>query len=307
MRLINTRTQVLEEFEPTTAPPYAILSHTWTDHEEIRHQDLSTERITGKDAGYAKVDNGCRIALAKGYDYMWIDTCCIDKTNNVELSEAVNSMFYWYKKAGICLAYLADVPSDMGPSDKDSLFPRSRWLTRGWTLKELLAPSEVIFLAENWTEIGSRTELVSEVSTVTGVPEGYLLGKDPGDASVAMRFSWAADRRTTKPEDIAYCLLGIFDIQMSLLYGEREAGAFRRLQQKIIKTSDDHSIFAWKTREGHDSPEIDNVRRNFTLLAPEVHRLIYSNPHITSTQQKLQWFQATLTVSVRLPCSTKKD
>ncbi|KAH4301964.1 hypothetical protein HBH98_189090 [Parastagonospora nodorum] len=269
MRLLKTTTQALEEFESTTAPPYAILSHTWTDHEEVRYQDLFTERTSGKEAGYAKVDNGCRIALAKGYDYIWIDTCCIDKTNNAELSEAINSMFHWYKNAGVCLAYLADVPPNVDPSHKDSLFSASRWFTRGWTLQELLAPYVVIFLADDWSEIGTKTELVSPLSIITGIPSMFLLGVDLESASVAMRFSWASGRSTTKPEDIAYCLLGIFDIQMSLLYGEREVGAFRRLQQKIMKNSDDQSIFAWTLDKDQGSPlRTSGLRKAFSLLAP---------------------------------------
>ncbi|KAF2653853.1 HET-domain-containing protein, partial [Lophiostoma macrostomum CBS 122681] len=246
MRLINTTTKVLEEFETSDTPPYAILSHTWTNG-EITYLDLGKGRTPDKANGYAKLDNGCRVAAAAGYDYFWIDTCCIDKTNNAELSEAINSMFQWYRQAEICFAYLADVPENVDLASADSAFSHSRWFTRGFTLQELLAPSEVLFFAENWTEIASRNKSVSLMTQITSIPSQFLLGQDLEDASVAMRMSWVANRRTTKAEDIAYCLLGIFDIQMPLLYGEHEAGAFRRLQQEITKHSDDQSIFAWRT------------------------------------------------------------
>jgi hypothetical protein len=259
MRLINTTTQTLDEFESADIPPYAIFSHTWTSG-EITYQDLAHERNAEKEAGYAKLDNGCRVAAAAGFD-------CIDKTNNVELSEAINSMFQWYKNAGICFAYLADVPASEDPPATDSLFSLSKWFTRGWTLQELLAPSEVIFLANDWTEIGCKTTFVSLIAEITGIPCDFLLGEDLEHASVAMRLSWASCRQTTKAEDIAYCLLGIFDIQMPLLYGEREAGAFRRLQQEIMKTSDDQSIFAWM-KDGPNQPIYDSrARQTFSLLA----------------------------------------
>jgi hypothetical protein len=266
MRLINTTTQTLDEFESAETPPYAILSHTWTN-EEITYQDLLGERRSGKEAGYAKLDNGCKVAAAAGFDYLWLDTCCIDKTNNVELSEAINSMFQWYKRAGICFAYLADVPAIPDPPDTDSFFSLSKWFTRGWTLQELLAPSKVTFLADDWTEIGCKTAFLPLISQITGIPSDFLIGEDLENASVAMRLSWASCRKTTKAEDIAYCLLGIFDIQMPLLYGEREAGAFRRLQQAIMKTSDDQSIFAWIKDSPHAPICDSSTRQTFSMLA----------------------------------------
>lgn len=266
MRLINTKTQVLEEFEASEAPPYAALSHRWTN-EEITYQDLNNSRRAGRDAGYAKLDKGCSVATSAGFDYFWLDTCSIDKTNNVELSEAINSMFQWYKSAGVCFAYLADVPPSESHPQAESPFSRSEWFTRGWTLQELLAPSEVIFLANDWSEITSKTKSVSLISDITGIPPDFLLGEDLEHASVAMRMSWASNRKTTKSEDIAYCLLGIFDIQMPLLYGEREAGAFKRLQQEILKISDDQSIFAWTTDEAHTPLYNARARQTFSLLA----------------------------------------
>jgi hypothetical protein len=266
MRLIDTTIKTLAEFESSDAPPYAILSHTWTK-EEITYQDLQIERKAGKEAGYAKLDNGCRLAASAGFNYIWLDTCCIDKTNHVELSEAINSMFHWYKQASICFAHLADVPPNLDPYDKESPFRRSKWFTRGWTLQELLAPSKITFLASDWTKFGTKDTLVSPIVDITGIPMEFLLGHDLEHASVAMRMSWASKRVTTKAEDIAYCLMGIFDIQMPLLYGEREAGAFRRLQQEIMKTSDDQSIFAWTSEDLHTPLHDSSVRQTYSLLA----------------------------------------
>jgi hypothetical protein len=266
MRLINTSSLDYEEFEPAVAPPYAILSHTWS-RAELSFQDVQNDRKAGKEPEYAKLIEGCRAAARHGYSYFWIDTCCIDKTNSVELSEAINSMFRWYQQAGICLAYLFDVPPGLEVLDKESQFAKSRWFTRGWTLQELLAPSEVEFLASDWTRITSKTDSSSFLADITGIPTGFLSGIDLEVASIAMRMSWASRRITTKAEDIAYCLMGIFDIQMPLLYGEGEGGAFRRLQQEIIKDSDDQSIFAWAADDTEIPQPKTTERRVFSVLA----------------------------------------
>jgi hypothetical protein len=264
MRLINTSTLDYEEFEPAVAPPYAILSHTWSSA-ELSFQDVQNDRKAGKKPEYAKLIEGCRAAARHGYSYFWIDTCCIEKTNSVELSEAINSMFRWYQQAGICLAYLSDVPPGSEVLDKESQFSKSRWFTRGWTLQELLAPSEVEFLASDWTRITSKTDSSSVLADITGIPTDFLSGNDLEIASIAMRMSWASRRITTKAEDIAYCLMGIFDIQMPHLYGEGEDGAFQRLQQEIIKDSDDQSIFAW-TANDTDIPRLKTTERRVSSV-----------------------------------------
>jgi hypothetical protein len=224
-------------------PHYAILSHTWgPDTDEVTLGDLLDK--TGKrKIGYDKIRFCGEQARRSGMEYFWVDTCCIDKSNSTELAEAINSMYNWYREAQICFAYLADVTPNDDPYTSSS-FAESRWFTRGWTLQELIGPSEVIFFASDWTRIGTKHELSSVISEITGIPERFLLGDDLAEASVAQRMSWAAKRNTTKVEDIAYCLLGIFDIRMPLIYGERER-AFRRLQEEVIKVSDDQSVFAW--------------------------------------------------------------
>jgi ankyrin repeat protein len=199
---------------------------------------------------YDKVMKCCSVARAAGYEYVWVDTCCIDKTSSVELSEAINSMYRWYQQAKICYAYLADVPSDcpagrIGPG----LSSKCKWFTRGWMLQELIASSEIEFLDENWQKIGTKSSLQQDISNITGIPVPILSGDEEVEtASIAQRMSWAANRKTSRLEDRAYCLLGIFGINMPLLYGEGEK-AFVRLQEEIMKVSDDHSLFAWKSKD----------------------------------------------------------
>lgn len=253
MRLINTETLDLEEFEYPDVPPYAILSHTWTQN-EISYADLSALRIPlGKEEAYAKVQKTCERARNIGIEYCWVDTCCIDKSNHSELSEAINSMYNWYKEAKVCYVYLADVASGKLSEERGAAFASSRWFGRGWTLQELLAPESVVFLDSDWKRFGTKRDLDTTISNITGIPLRYLRERhDIQNASIAQRMSWVSGRKTKKAEDRVYCLLGIFGINMPLLYGEREAAAFKRLQLEILKDSDDTSIFAWACDAEHE-------------------------------------------------------
>ena len=208
-----------------------------------------------------KIRDACAIARANGFRYIWIDSCCIDKSSSSELSEAINSMYSWYARAVVCYAYLADVAADEDHRRNRSRFRESRWFTRGWTLQELIAPLHLEFLAEDWTVIGSKHALVDLVQSVTKIEYKALLHLEPLDKfSVAQRLSWASDRKTTRVEDQAYSLLGIFNINMPTLYGEGE-GAFRRLQEEIMRRIPDQSLFAWgRVSPGsHILPEPDTV------------------------------------------------
>ncbi|KAL9617320.1 MAG: hypothetical protein Q9160_007900 [Pyrenula sp. 1 TL-2023] len=197
-----------------------------------------------KKKGYKKICECCSKAVADGYDFLWIGNCCIDKTSSAELFEAINSMFRWYKNAGVCYAYLDGVPYDTDPTQVESIFWNARWFTRGFTLQELLAPDRVVFFSDTWTELCTKRQIHSAMSRVLGIPADVLIGADFRHLSIAKRMSWAARRQTSRTEDIAYCLLGIFDIHMPLLYGEGKR-AFTRLQEEIMKVSDDESLFAW--------------------------------------------------------------
>lgn len=268
MRLLNAHTLELESFFGTSSsdgtPPYAILSHCWED-DEVLFADLSDLDGAKKKKGFTKIEKTCEQTIKDKLKFVWIDTCCIDKSSSAELSEAINSMFAWYRESYKCYAYLADVESAED-------FAKSRWFTRGWTLQELLAPRHVRsdtqlwnyqtptesnmeavsgmdFFSQDWTRLGSKRGLSTAIATTTGVAKEYLEGADLGKASVSMRMSWAAERLVTRSEDVAYSLLGIFDVNMPLLYGEGRTKAFRRLQEEIMKVSEDETIFAWESME----------------------------------------------------------
>jgi hypothetical protein len=278
MRLINIRTLQLKEFFGADVPHYAILSHRW--EEEVTFQDLTGG--TGKNMiGWKKIVRCCQLALRENLEWAWIDSCCIDKTSSSELSEAINSMFRWYRDAEICYAYLSDVFGPLEEASNMAAFRFSKWFTRGWTLQELLASDELMFFDKDWLPIGTKDELFETISSVTGIK--HLFNFE--DASVAQKMSWAAKRETTRLEDQAYCLLGIFGVNMPPLYGEGP-NAFFRLQLEIMKISNDESLFAWEddfsktvTSGGllAPSPIFFRFSSNIILLAPPwVERPPYS-------------------------------
>ncbi|KAF2741773.1 HET-domain-containing protein [Sporormia fimetaria CBS 119925] len=238
-------------------PPYLILSHCWRD-EEITFTDLPNiacdpERVKSKN-GWAKIQNACRLALQKELNYAWVDTCCIMKESSAELSEAINSMYDWYAAASICVAFLDDVPDTEGDGVHHPSFASSRWFTRGWTLQELIAPIVVEFYNQDWDLIGGKNHgnpaVTAKLAAISGVPENVL--KQPKSVQslcMADRFRMACSRVTTRAEDQAYSLLGIFGVNMPPLYGEGRTKAFRRLQLLIMETSNDQTIFLWN--KGH--------------------------------------------------------
>ncbi|KIM98317.1 hypothetical protein OIDMADRAFT_128425 [Oidiodendron maius Zn] len=225
-------------------PPYAILSHTWgEDDEEPTIQDLM-QGIGKNKAGYKKILFCKEQAVRDSLQYIWVDTCCIDKSNSTELAEAINSMFRWYREAAKCYVYLSDV-STLNSSGNDQssrftwdlAFQESRWFTRGWTLQELIAPESVEFFSSDGKRLGDKRSLEQQVHEITGIPITALRGSPLSQFSVPERISWVDNRETKRKEDKAYSLMGIFDIHMTLIYGEGREKAFKRLRNKIDKHS----------------------------------------------------------------------
>lgn len=278
MWLLDTSSFALENLDEefATEQGYAILSHTWATgrsaSDEVIFQDLHSRYSTSLDSaknkrGWQKIQYLCDQARTEGIPYAWLDTCCIDKTSSAELSEAINSMYRWYIKARKCYAFLQDVKECQGEAPgvlndrRSSAFSQSRWFTRGWTLQELIAPPEVYFFNEQWSCIGTRTSMSQDIETITGIPIEHLnYTRGMSHIPAAQKLSWAAKRQTTRPEDRAYSMLGIFNVNMPLLYGEGEGNAFMRLQLEILRTSHDLSLLLW-VRESYMFPS--------TLLLPQ--------------------------------------
>lgn len=256
MRLLDTGTLKLKEFFDSNTPPYAILSHTW-GNEEISFLEMQNhdEGIRAK-AGFKKIINFCALAKSHGFAYGWADSCCIDKRNSAELSEAINSMYQYYYNAAECLVYLEDIPSQLDAQNERTMveseflltaIKSSRWFTRGWTLQELIAPKQRYFFAGDWSPIENLAFFNKVLADVTGIDERVLENRHMvSDFCVAQRMRWASRRHTTRSEDIAYSLMGMFNVNMPIIYGEGAIKAFRRLQNEIMQVSFDQTIFAWQ-------------------------------------------------------------
>jgi GTPase SAR1 family protein len=229
----------LTKFDRPNIPEYAILSHRWrADGEEVTFLDL--ENGTGKSKiGYKKLNFCGEQAVRDGLEYFWVDTCCIDKANNTELSEAINSMFNWYRGATKCYVYLPDVSIHDNDNNQfalykwESAFRKSKWFTRGWTLQELIAPASVEFFSVEGELLGDKKSLERQIHEITGISLQALQGGSLSQFDFTERMSWATKRETTLEEDAAYCLLGIFDIHMPLIYGEGRKKALVRLQKEF--------------------------------------------------------------------------
>jgi WD40 repeat protein len=216
--------------------PYAILSHTWgEDDKEVNFGDLKDGSGKTKD-GYRKLHFCGEQAARDGLQYFWVDSCCIDKSNSTELSEAINSMFRWYRNAARCYVYLTDVltnnRTDLSPEPWEAPFRNSRWFTRGWTLQELIAPPSVEFFCPNGKRVGDKKSLERQLYKITGIPILALRGSPLSHFSFDERVLWARNRKTMREEDLAYSLLGIFDISIPVIYGEGKENAFRRLNRE---------------------------------------------------------------------------
>jgi hypothetical protein len=226
-------------------PPYAILSHTW-ESEEVIFEDIKNGTAKPK-LGFTKILFCAEQAQRDGLQYFWVDTCCIDKTSSAEVQESINRMFRWYRDAARCYVYLSDVSttkrrkqdssSQSAANSWETDFRNSRWFTRGWTLQELLAPVSVEFYSREEEFLGDKKSLEQQIYNVTRIPTDALRGHPMSSYSKAQRLGWVETRNTTREEDKAYCMFGVFDVQIPLLYGEGEARAFRRLHEEIDKGS----------------------------------------------------------------------
>jgi hypothetical protein len=239
----------LTRFGPDDIPPYAILSHTWeADDQELTFQEITTGTGRSK-AGYRKIQFCGDQAKKDSLAYFWVDSCCIDKTSSSELTESINSMFRWYQNAVKCYVYLSDVSASTAVSLGSSRLPdhspfrNSRWFTRGWTLQELLAPISVEFFSNEMVFLGDKSSLEGYISDITGISIRALQRTPLSYFSLDERMSWANDRKTKIEEDQAYCLLGIFEVHMPLIYGEGRENAFRRLRE-VAKFTPKHEPFS---------------------------------------------------------------
>ncbi|KAK4226199.1 heterokaryon incompatibility protein-domain-containing protein [Podospora fimiseda] len=299
MRLLertNTDTIHLTKFPIKDIPPYAILSHTWSDkeEEEFSFKDLTDGGADSKH-GFNKIRFCADQASRDGLRFFWVDTCCIDKSSSAELQEAINSMFKWYCDAAKCYVYLVYVSThkpnvNVNPTWKQA-FLQCRWFKRGWTLQELIASKTVEFFSKEGEYLGDRQTLGNDIHNVTGIPLGALQGYTLSGFGNEERMSWAKNRKKTHKEDKAYSLFGIFDVQIPILYGEGEDKAFRRLREEINKydpcLADLRSTDPW-----HDKRRIEHAKGG---LLKDSYSWVLETPEFqqwrSSNDNRLLWIK----------------
>jgi len=253
---VDRRARVFEFCDDETTN-YAILSHRWVGQEVDYAELAELIKMGGEErdeirqrGGYQKILRSCEQAKMDGHEWLWVDTCCLDKRSSAELSEAINSMYRWYENSRVCYAYLHDVCDSSFPTESDkSRYPNfngwPEWFSRGWTLQEMIAPNNVQFFNKDWRPLGDKRTFAPTLADITRVPQHILRdGLSYNRPCIAQIMSWAADRTTTRVEDRAYSLMGLLNVNMPMLYGEGSK-AFHRLQLEIIRMSNDQSIFAW--------------------------------------------------------------
>jgi len=229
---------------------YVMLSHRWEENEPLLH-DIQDKDVYELDtiSGIVKLQSFCMVARNAGFHWAWIDTCCIDQTNNVEIQQSVNSMFVWYRQSALTIVYLSDVP----PLSKPGALARSAWNTRGWTLGEFLAAKFVLFYQKDWTlYLDDRSvnhkdsiSIMQELMDATGIDARALVAFLPGMRGAREKLQWASTRVTTLQEDIAYSLFGIFGVHLPVIYGEKKQNALGRLLKEVVAQSGDTTALYW--------------------------------------------------------------
>ncbi|KAK7965197.1 hypothetical protein PG988_010201 [Apiospora saccharicola] len=254
MRLIDCETLELKEFNEIDVPEYVILSHTWGS-EEVSFEEMTSPakgRHRAKE-GFHKISLFASVAARHDFRYIWVDTCCIRKDSSSELSEAINSMYTWYKNARRCYVYLNDVDSD-----SEEEFKRCRWLSRGWTLQELIAPEDVFFYSKHGEMLFAKEHRLGELSALTGISQEHCVENEMGG-------------KEGNDEARGYGLLFAWDTRCQYADALWRGGqkAFIRLQEEVMKRSDDQSLFLWKKKE-------ESYTTYLGLLAPSPREFVDS-------------------------------
>ncbi|KAG1875820.1 hypothetical protein F4604DRAFT_1581727, partial [Suillus subluteus] len=240
---------------------YAVLSHRWLpdNQEPLYHQVSKEPKEVADGPGWKKLERFCHTAkVVHNCEFAWSDTCCIDKPSSSELEESIRSMFRWYRNSHVCIAFLSETADlaalqlqETGKSGEKAV---DAWFERGWTLQELIAPLQIKFYGANWKPLiqGSTNDrnnrdskvIMEKISTLTDIHMDDLESFTPGIDRVPEKMLWASRRRTTRIEDRAYSLVGIFDISIMIVYGEGKR-AFFRLIEEVIKRYDKWDVFLW--------------------------------------------------------------
>ncbi|KIO10640.1 hypothetical protein M404DRAFT_128934, partial [Pisolithus tinctorius Marx 270] len=231
---------------------YVMFSHVWQGNEPS-FQDIND--VESKSVWNLpdtplneKLRNFCKEVRRLGHNWAWSDTCCIDKSTSSTLNQSLTSMYKWYANSVATLVFLAGVAH---PSKSGDL-ARSIWMTRAWTLQELLSPNVIFFYDSEWKpylgDTGSNhkesPDIMQELADATEIPRGTIVTFSPADLGVHEKLRLASMRSATVEEDVAYSLIGIFKSDIRPQYGEG-TDALGHLLEEIVARSGEVTVLAW--------------------------------------------------------------
>lgn len=246
MKLLSAISRTLQSVEFPPQFPYATLSDPYSAPGHDGLHPFDSAALQGM-SQQAIIDKACHLALHKGLNHIWIESVCVNRDSRADVSEAINSGWKYFQSAALCLVYLPDLPCRTSQPDEETL-GLSRYWSRAWSLQELVFASRICFYDSRWHLRGDTSSegFSSLLSRVMGI-DGDVLAKRKSvrEISIARRMSWGGGRISPRAEDLSYALLGIFGIRMPIAYGEGEESAFRRLQEEILRTTSDMTLFAW--------------------------------------------------------------
>lgn len=283
MWLLDTKQGALKYFDSPEDVPggYAILSHVWGAAEDHFQDMVKLPEDTLVSGGVTptswsnlqeKTRKCCEMARSHGFNYVWIDICCTDRSRTAELAKDIQSQFLYFSLAHVCYVYLHDVPRECDLRVSDAPFRHSTWHASPWSLQELIASDMLIFLSEEWTPLGTKQSLAPLLEEITGIPAAVLtFDKDHTSFSVAARMSWASQRQpTARQEEQAYSLLGIMGVKMDTPFGEGRQG-FQRLQEEITKQLMDTTVFVWGSKPALSYSRLVQLVRELPEVPPATH------------------------------------
>lgn len=251
MWLINTSTLELHEFSRST-PSYATFSYV-TDENEASFEDLAQAQKDRCKDSIKIIERACDQARIAGYEWLWNHAACVDKRSCAAQSEAINSLPRIYRDCEHSIVYLEDLYHDQFEDEQiGERLAACRWIKNIWAIPQIVFPREVYFYSSDWSQIGTKRSLLPHLSSIIGIDQPAL--EHWGcleDYSIARRMSWASEMTAFRTEDLAYALLGLFDVGMPIIYGEG-GKAFLKLQEEIIRDTDDFSLLAWDNFDGQE-------------------------------------------------------
>lgn len=260
MRFLHTKTFVLHDF---TGPPssYAVFFHAHGS-DDIGFEDFSKPQMLLCKDGFHRLWQACSRARNHGSEWLWSDAVCIDRGSSTALTEAFNSLARIYQHCIFSIIYLEDLPcSDCVGGGLEKRLAKCAWLRNVWVLPQLIFPKHSFIYDRDWAEIGTKASLARQLSLVTSIEQSVLINPAAlGEYSVAKRMSWASHLEASRPEDRSFALLGILGVHMPIVYGEGQK-AFIRLQEEILRDTNDYSLFAWR-------PEVPQEYRGLFAYSP---------------------------------------